>query len=76
MIAHTSAVRSLSFHDETLLSGSNQNLIIIGSSDKIAKVYASNGINYELIKTMDFYSNYIYAVCHREGGGYAIASGS
>lgn len=59
-----------------MLSGSSQNLIVLGSSDKVAKVYASNGINYELINTMDFYSNYIYAVCHREGGGYAIASGS
>jgi len=28
-----------------------------------------------MINQMDFYSNYIYAVCHREGGGYAVASG-
>ena len=48
----------------------------IGSSDKIAKVFTFDGAKYEQSNQLDFYSNYIYAVSIRIGGGFAVASGN
>jgi hypothetical protein len=52
------------------------NELVSASTDKSAKQFLFENNKYALTNTVDFFTNYIYSLCYRPGGGFAVGSGN